>query len=411
MAKKEIVLVNPVRTPFGKYLGSLVTLNARDLAAKVVGELMNSTDLPPDELIQQVDEFISGWAMIDSYAPDIGRVAALDFGSISTKGVQVNNGIGALEYAVDKINAGEGEFYVVFGVESCSAVRNAIPKTSDRRELLGHRTLYDPLQSLYEDTQSLGLPLGFLANELAQEYGITREEQDEYAALSHKRAFKASKKYLPDEIITLEIPAKPYYVGMPSPRGPTPVVTDEGIAMGLKASDLGEEELDERYWLADQDTITWGNAAQLADGAVGMLVMTEDKANELGLTPLAYITGINAVGTPEGEALLAPSIALEELLDEKGLDADDIGLLEMHELFAVQVLANLKKLGEDGYDFPIEKVNVKGGAIAMGDAYAATSLRAIGTLAREMERTDTKYGAVAVMTQVGVGRSVLLERR
>ena len=399
----DVALVNPVRTPFGLYMGSLSSLNARDLAAFCLRDLIAKTSVNPAD----VNEVIAGWAMPDFYAPNIARVAALDAGFPESEiGVQLTTGIQALEYAADRIRAGEGDLYAVVAVESSSAVKNALPKTTNKRTLLGPRLLIDPLWELYKQDR---IPLGAYADNLAEQLGITRQQQDEYAALSHKRAFKATKKYKGEFTDAIAIPDRPVYDGMPAPGTSTRIASDEGVRMNASAASFSGARTDERFagYFPCAPTITLENSAPYADGAVALLVTTPERAASLGLTATAFLDDIIAVGSRD--PLLAPALALEKTLEVHGIAAADLTAVELPELFACQLLANQLVLREKGIVIPAEGINVNGGALALGEAYAATSLRMVASLAHELNRRGGK-GIAATMTQAGVGRAALLRR-
>ena len=384
----EAVIVDCLRTPVGKApRGGLRNTRPDDLAATVIRALLERYREVPKE---EVDDVILGCAMPEAESgANVARIAALRAGlPDSVPGVTINrfcaSGLQAIAMAADRIRTGGASIVIAGGAESMSML------PFDRTRFSPNPWLVDHLPEIY-------MGMGLTAEQLQRKYGISREDQDEFAHRSHHKALRAQAEgNFDDEIVpvavestTLDGTRRTVFTRDEGPRADTSV---EALAK-LKA-----------VFMAD-GTVTAGNASQMSDGAAVALVMSEEKARELGLKPKARFVSLAVAGVPPEVMGIGPVRAIPKALDMAGLKLDGIGLIELNEAFAVQALAVIRHA-----DLPLERVNVNGGAVALGHPLGCTGAKLTATILREMARRDVRYGMVTMCIGGGQGAAGIFER-
>ncbi|MCI0341165.1 MAG: thiolase family protein [Planctomycetales bacterium] len=425
--RDAVVVVAGVRTPFARAFGPLAPVPAEDLARIAIGELLARTNLDGAD----VDEVILGCAGPPAEAPNVARVAALMAGlprDVPAVSVQRNCGsaLEALTTAADRIRAGSAGLVIAGGTESMSrypllarrdlqeilvASQQAKGRLSKFGRLLRIRPRHlRPVVALRVGLTDpvCGLNMGETAEKLARELKISRAEQDAYAAESHKRALAAAAK-LAEETTPVYVP----------PDYATVVERDVGPREDSTAEKLAKLRpiFDKEY-----GTVTAGNSCQITDGAVALLVASAERAKSLGYEPLGRLRSHAWVGLEPERMGLGPAIALPAALERAGAKMKDLGLVELNEAFAAQVLACQRalatgefakeRLGLDGApgEIPPDRLNVNGGAIALGHPVGATGGRLVLTLLLEMKRRGASLGAATLCVGGGQGGAAIFER-
>ncbi len=399
--KKEVVIVAGVRTPVGKHGGAFRDLPAQYLAAVVIEELLKRTQIDPN----LIDEVIFGCIGQYSDAPNVARVAALMAGvpvHVPAYTVQRNcaSGIQAITCAYQAIQAGDGEIFIVGGTESMSTAPYCV--RGARWGLRLRSTEF--IDTLWEGlTDPLcGQIMGRTAENLAMLYGITREEQDKYAVQSHRKAFMATRMgKFKEEIVPVTVPKK--VAGQEV--APEIVSEDETINPSLTVE---RAALYPPVFMKG-GTVTPANACPISDGAAALLVMTEEKAKALGYEPMAYIRSYAYAAVPPEIMGIGPARAIPLALKKAGLELKDIDLIELNEAFAAQVLAVGREMEKYGWDW--DKVNVNGGAIALGHPVGCTGAKLTVTIIHEMKRRNAQFGLVTMCVGGGQGGALILERK
>lgn len=372
---KEAVIIDCVRTPVGKApKGSLRHARPDDLAAAAIRGLLERYPGVPRALI---DDVILGCAMPEGeQGMNVARIAALAAGlPVETPAVTVNrfcsSGLQAIAMAVDRIRAGGAEAVIAGGTESMSLVPMA-----------GHK--FAPNPRLVEEWPEVYISMGLTAERVQQRLGITREEQDAFALRSHERALMAQAAgHLDEEIVRLPELAK-----------------DEGPRGDTSMEALGKL----RAAFHAKGTVTAGNASQMSDGAAAALVVSEGRAREWGLKPAARLASYAVAGIAPEIMGLGPVSAIPKALAMAGLRLEEIGVIELNEAFAVQALGVIREAGLDP-----AKVNVNGGAIALGHPLGCTGAKLTATILREMRRGGHRYGMVTMCIGGGQGAAGILE--
>ena len=395
---QEIVITHALRTPQGLLGGALRDITAQQLGEWVVRELTNRSQI--DHSI--IDEVIFGCIGQFSDAPNLARVIALKAGlPISTPAYTVQrncaSGIQSVVNAFQNIQCAEGNVYIAGGAESMS---KAPFVNRDLRfgKRLRHSELIDTLWEGLTDP-ICGQIMGRTAENLAKEFKISREEQDRFAVESQKKAFRATREgKFKKEIVTLSIPKK----AAGKEVTPETFNQDEGpnIALTVQVLSLYPPIFKE------DGTVTSGNSCPISDGAAAALVMTEKKAKELGFEIMGHIKAYAFAGVEPERMGIGPVLAVPKALKKAGLDLKDIELIEINEAFAAQTLSVGKMLKWDW-----EKVNVNGGAIALGHPVGVTGTRLIISLLYEMKRLDLKLGLATLCVGGGQGAAIVLERK
>lgn len=414
------VIIDSIRTPIGALGGSLAAVRPDDLAAHVLKAIIERNKLDP-ALVEEVYLGCANQAGEDNR--DVARMALLLAGfPISVAGVTFNrlcaSGLNAINQAARAIRCGEGEIFIAGGVESMSRAPYSLPKAESGYPF-GNLTAYDTtlgwrypnpkMKELY-GTDSMGETAENIA---AERPHITREMQDAFALRSHQRAIAAidSAKFS-DEIVPVVIPQPGGFVPpvrhaagttLAAQRKGDPkfVDTDERPRRDTSLESLARLKPAFR----PGGTVTAGNSSGLNDGAAALLVMSEEKAQALGLKPLARILSSAAAGVPPRTMGLGPVPATKKALARAGLKTEDIGLIELNEAFAVQSLAVIEDLNLNP-----EIVNVNGGAIALGHPLGCSGARILTTLLHEMKRRgNVKYGLATLCVGVGQGEATIVE--
>lgn len=401
---KNVVITNAVRTPIGAYLGGLKTIPVQKLAALTVNEVMKQAHLEPD----MVDELIMGHVMSSAEAGNIARVVALDCGMINTPAFTVNricaSGIQAVASAYMEIITGNADIVIAAGAESLSRVPYYLP-LEVRYE--GFRNLNKVLKCTNEEHAKFCQPydkwpeinsMGDTAENVVALKQITREEQDLYAFNSQMRAKKATESgRLAKEILPVQVKNKKEEFIVEIDEHMRPNTTLEALAK-LKPA------------FRKDGSVTAGNSSGLNDASAALVVMSEEKAMELGLEPMAYVRGFATNAIDPSIMGLGPVDAIKKLTYKAGLDLKkDIGMLEINEAFAGQCLGCMKEL-DFWFDDPFyEKFNPHGGAVALGHPLGMTGVRLCGTVAHEFTESDIKYGIASACIGGGQGLALLLE--
>jgi len=385
------VVVSAVRTPVGRYGGGLAEIRADDLAAAAVRAAVDRAGVPEDE-IEDVWLGCANQAGEDNR--NVARMAALLAGlPESAAGVTVNrlcaSGLAAVVGACHAVVAGDGDLFVAGGVESMSRAPLVTPKP-DRAFPRGDRTMYDTTLGWRFPNPRLAelFPLeamGETGENVAERWGVTREDQDAFARRSQERwAAAADAGRFDDELVAVGDVARDEH--------PRPDTTPEKLAALKPAFRAG-------------GTVTAGNSSGLNDGAAALVVASDDKARELGLEPLGAFVGAASAGVDPRVMGIGPIPAVRKLLARTGVAVDDLDLVELNEAFASQSLAVVRELGLDE-----EKVNVNGGAIALGHPLGMSGARLVVSLLHELRRRGGRYGLATLCVGVGQGQAALFER-
>ena len=398
---KEVVIAGGVRTPIGRHGGAFKDVTAQDLAARVMEEVLKRTELDP----ALIDDVILGCIGQSSDAPNIGRVAALMAGipkEVPGYTVQRNCAAGqvAITSAFQAIQAGDGEIFMVGGVESMSTAPYLV-RGARWGLKLRHTEFVDTLWEGLTDPVCNQI-MGRTAENLAEMYNISRQEQDEYAVQSHKKAFMATRMgKFEAEILPIEVKKKVAGQEVASEW----IKQDECINPGLTVQKAALYPT----VFKKGGSVTPANACPISDGAAACLVMTADKAKELGIEPMGYIRGYGYAGVDPSIMGIGPVYAVPKALKKAGLKLTDMELVELNEAFAAQVLAVGKELAKDGWDWG--KVNPNGGAIALGHPVGCTGCRIVVTLLHEMEKQGLSLGLATECVGGGQGGAVVVERK
>lgn len=399
---KEVVICNPLRTANGSFGGALKTVPAYDLAKVVMQRVIADAGIDPGLL----DDVILGNIGQPSEAANIARVAALYAGipqHVPAYTVQRNcaSSVQAISSAYAAIQAGEGELYLVGGTENMSQIPYVI-KGARWGLKLRHAELTDGLWEGLTDP-TCNLIMGATAENLAEQYTITREEQDAYAVQSHKKAFMATRMgKFKDEIVPVEVVKKA--AGQEVAK--ETITQDESINPGLTVQKAALYPT----VFKKGGSVTPANACPMNDGAAAMLVTTVDRAEKLGLKPMGRILGYGYTAVDPAYMGIGPATALPKALARAGLKYDQLDLVELNEAFAAQALAVGKKMAADGHGWNWDKTNVNGGAIALGHPVGQSGARIVVTLLHEMKRRGSLYGAATLCVGGGQGAAMVVER-
>jgi len=392
---KEVVIVDAVRTPVGIHGGMLRDIDATTLAQIVMIGVLERTKVDP----AAISEVIFGCVFQSSDAPNIARVAALKAGipkevPAYTVARNCDSGMDAIVNAWRSIQVGDGDVYLVGGVESMSNIPYLV-RGARWGLKLRHSQLTDALWEGLTDP-NCGQIMGRTAENLVEEFHLTRQQQDEFAVQSHKKAYQAQiDGKFADEIVPVEMKKKKEKVLLSHDETINPDLTLEKAALAPAV-------------FKDDGTVTPANACSISDGASAMLLMTADRAKVLGLPPLARIVSYGYAGVEPNRMGIAPAYAVPAALRKAGLALDQIDLIEINEAFAGQVLSVGAKLRWDW-----DKVNVNGGAIALGHPVGSSGCRIVVTLVHEMKRRNTngfpaKFGLATLCAEGGQGSALVV---
>ncbi|MGW0841686.1 acetyl-CoA C-acetyltransferase [Streptomyces sp. NPDC002787] len=386
------VIVAGARTPIGRLMGALSTLTAVDLGAHAIGAALAAARLDPSA----VEAVVMGHVVQAGAGPNSARQAAIRAGvPFSVPASTVNklcpSGLHAIALADLMIASGRHEVVVAGGMESMSGAPHLV-RGARTGWKYGSTAMEDALDRDALVCAFDGVSMGAATERYQQPLALTREEQDEYSALSHQRAARAQESgALSEEIAPVTVAGR---------GGETVVDTDEGVRPGSTAESLGRL----KPAFSGAGTITAGNSSQLSDGAAAVVVMSAERARREDLMPLAEIGAYGTVAGPDPSLLVQPAGAVRDALSRDGrLTAADLDLCEINEAFAGVALASIREL-----DLPLDKVNVNGGAIALGHPVGMTGARLVLTLAAELRRRGGGSGAASLCGGGGQGDALLL---
>ncbi|MBP3979462.1 acetyl-CoA C-acetyltransferase [Acidovorax sp. JG5] len=400
---RRAAIVTPVRTPVGTFGGSLRPVPVEELAATTVRAVVERSGIDP----ARIDDVVMAQSYANSEVPCVGRWAALQAGlPVSVPGMQLDRrcggGLQAIVTAAMMVQSGAADVVIAGGVESMSNIEYY---STDMRwgARSGNVRFFDRLERGRERSQPVerfGKISGMIetAENLARDYGITREEADAYAVRSHQRTAAAwAAGRFNDEIVPVQVPQ----------RKGDPVVfsKDEGFRADVTAESLAKLRV-----LMPNGTVTAGNASQQNDASAACLIVAEDKLAELGLTPMATLVGWAAAGCEPSHMGIGPVPAVKKLLARLNLTIDDMDLVELNEAFACQVLSVLKGWEWQDQDAIAHKLNVNGSGISLGHPIGATGVRILATLLHELQRRKGRYGLETMCIGGGQGIAAVFER-
>lgn len=391
---RKVVIASAVRTPVGSFGGALKNLTSVDLGIVAAKEAMKRAKVTPD----MIDEVLLGNVLQAGQGQNIARQITLGAGCPeSVPALTVNkvcgSGLRTVSLAAQIIMAGDADIILAGGTESMSSAPYLLPTTRWGARM-GDGTIVDHMinEGLWDAFNKYHM--GITAENVSEQFGITREMQDELAVTSQNRAEKAQKEgRFDDEIVPVEIKDRKGNV--------TVIDKDEYIRYGQTVETAAKL----RPAFKKDGTVTAGNASGINDGASCLIVMSEEKAKELGVEPLATIVSYASAGVDPKIMGTGPIPASKKAMEKAGLTIDDIDLIEANEAFAAQAYAVKNELG---YDF--DKVNVNGGAIALGHPIGASGARILTTLLYEMKKRDVKRGLATLCIGGGMGTTVIVER-
>jgi acetyl-CoA C-acetyltransferase len=392
--RREAVIVSAARTPTGKFLGALKGFTAPQLGAAVVREAVRRAGVAPEE----VDEVIMGCVVQAGLGQNPARQAALHGGiPFGVSAVTINkvcgSGLKSVMMAAQGIQLGDAEVVVAGGMESMSNAPYLLKAAREGLRMgdgkLVDSMIHDGLWCAFENYH-----MGNTGEVVAERYGVTREEQDEYALNSHRKAAAAIKAgKFKDEIIPVEIPQK---------KGAAVVFdTDEPVREDTSLEALARL----RPAFRETGTVTAGNAPGVNDGASALVVTSEERARQLGFEPLARVAAQATSGIQPELVMMAPVEAIRKVLRKAGWSLGEVDLVELNEAFSVQAIAIIRELGLDP-----EKVNVNGGAVALGHAIGQSGSRLLTTMLYEMRRRNARRGLAALCLGGGNAVAMAVER-
>jgi acetyl-CoA C-acetyltransferase len=389
---KKVVIVSAVRTPIGSFMGGLSTLTAPQLGAAAIKGALEKINLKPELVNEVLMGNVVQAGVGQAPARQAARFAGLPDNVIATTINKVcASGMKAVMQGAQAIQCGDAEIVVAGGMESMSQIPHYVHMRNGYK--FGPATMVDGLQKDGLTDAYDNNAMGVCADACATEYNISREEQDNFAIASYQRsaaAWDAGK--FDNEVVPVAVPQR---------RGEPIIVSKDEEYTNVKLDKI--PSLNAVF--TKDGTVTAANASTINDGAAALVLMSEDKANELGLKPLAYIKGYADAEQEPKWFTTTPSIALPKALDKAGISKDDVDFFEFNEAFAVVGLANSKILGLDA-----DKVNVNGGAVSLGHPLGASGARIIVTLINVLEQNNAKTGAAAICNGGGGASAIVIER-
>ncbi|WP_273207402.1 acetyl-CoA C-acetyltransferase [Marinobacter subterrani] len=391
---RDVVIVAARRTAIGTFGGGLASLSADQLGTAVIKALLEETGVAGD----QINEVVLGQVLTAGCGQNPARQSAINAGiPASVPAMTINkvcgSGLKAVHMAVQAIRCGDAEMMIAGGQESMSQAPHVLPNSRNGQRMgnwsMVDTMIKDGLWDAFNDYH-----MGITAENIVEKYGISRKEQDEFAAASQQKAVAAREAgYFDGQIVPVSIPQR---------KGdPIVVDRDEGPRDGVTAEGLGNL----RAAFKKDGTVTAGNASSLNDGAAAVMVCSAEKAKELGLTPLATIKAHANAGVDPSIMGTGPIPASQRCLKRAGWSVDDLDLVEANEAFAAQAISVNRELGWD-----ISKVNVNGGAIALGHPIGASGCRILVSLLHEMVRRDVHKGLATLCIGGGMGVALAVER-
>lgn len=424
--KQRAVVVGGVRTPFVKAFAEYLKLDTIALGGVATRALLERTGVPR----KAIDAVVWGGVILPGLAPNVAREIALDLKlPASVEGMTVTracaSGLQAITLAAAQIERGEADVVIAGGSDSTSNAEIKLPQKvvhaaaplafgkATPGDVLGLLAQMMPITDVLPKMPKIaerttGQVMGEAAEEMARRNEIARADQDAFAVQSHKRAAAAiASGRFRDEVVPVQTPGGKWVHTDTIVRGDTSV---ERLAKLRPA-------------FAKDGTLTAGNSTPLTDGAAAVMLMSEDKAKELGLTPLAYFESWSYVGVdPADQLLMGPALAMPKALERAGRSLADIDLIDIHEAFAAQVLSVLKMLGSDAFartrlgldkavgEVDLAKLNVHGGSIAIGHPFGATGARMVTTMANELHATGKNTALLGICAAGGLGAAAVLHR-
>lgn len=390
---KKVVLAGACRTAIGTMGGQLSTVPAADLGSIVIKEALNRAGVAPE----QVDQVYMGCVIQAGQGQNVARQASIKAGlPIEVPAVTINvvcgSGLNCVNMAAQMIMAGDADIVVAGGMENMSMAPYAL-KQARFGYRMGNNTVVDTMvnDALWDAFNNYHM--GITAENVAEKYGITREDLDKFAAWSQQKceaAMKAGK--FKDEIVSVEVKKKKETVIVDTDEGPRPGTTAEGIAKLRPA-------------FKPDGIVTAANSSGINDGAAAIVVMSEEKAKELGVTPMATFVAGALGGVDPAIMGIGPVAATNKVMAKTGMKIDDFDLIEANEAFAAQSIAVQKDLG-----FKDDVLNVNGGAIALGHPVGASGCRILVTLLHEMQKRDAKTGLATLCIGGGMGCATVVKR-
>ncbi len=392
---EDVVIIDAARTAIGKFEGSLAAIPASSLGARVIAALVARNDLQPD----QVDEVMMGQVLTAGVGQNAARQAAIEAGlPVQVPAMTINkvcgSGMKAVHLAVQAIRCGDAELIIAGGQENMNQAPHVLPGSRNGMRMgdwaLVDTMIRDGLWDIFNDYH-----MGCTAENLVERFGISREEQDAFAAASQQKAEAAQKgDRFADEIVPVEIPRRK--------QEPLIFDRDEFPRHGTTAAGLSGLRA---AFKTDNGTVTAGNASGINDGAAALIVASARRARELGLEPMARLVAYGNAGVDPAIMGTGPIPATRRCLEKAGWQVADLDLIEANEAFAAQAIAVNRELGWD-----TDKVNVNGGAIALGHPIGASGARILVTLLHEMRKRDVHKGLATLCIGGGQGVATAVER-
>ena len=391
---REVVIVSAVRTAIGNYGGALASVSPVDLGAIAIKEALKRGGVDPTH----VDEVYMGCILQAGHGQGVARQASIKAGipvevPATTINMLCGSGLRTVSLAAQTILAGDNDVVVVGGTENMSMAPYLLPNSRWGMRMGDGKVVDSMINDALTDAFN-NYHMGMTAENLAEKYSLSKEEQDEFAALSQNKAEKAiAEGRFKDEIVPVEIPQ----------RKGDPIIfdTDEFPKASMTAEKLGKL----RPAFKKDGSVTAGNASGINDGAAALVVMSKEKADELGLKPLATIVSYANSGVDPSIMGIGPVASSQKALEKAGLTIEDMDLIEANEAFAAQALSVGKELNWDP-----SKVNVNGGAIALGHPVGASGARILVTLLHEMIKRDSKHGLATLCIGGGMGTALVVKR-
>ncbi len=387
-----VVITGALRTPVGKFGGALAGVSASDLGSIVIKALLEKTGCASDA----VDEVILGNILQAGQGQGPARQAAIKAGlPLSVPATTINmlcgSGLKAVNLAMAMIESGQAEVVIAGGMENMSAAPYLLPKARWGYKM-GNDTLVDSMTNDALIDAFDGCHMGITAERLAEKFSISRQEQDIFAANSQQKAQRAQEsRRFSDEIVPVEVPGKKRVTVVDTDEYPRPDVTAESLSSLAPAFQA-------------EGTVTAANASGINDGAAALLLMSEQKANTLGIPAMATLVSGASTGVDPAIMGIGPVSAVRKALGNAGLSLEQIELIELNEAFAAQSLAVCRELGLNQ-----EIVNVNGGAIALGHPVGASGARILVTLLHEMKKRRSQYGLASLCVGGGMGVATIIK--
>lgn len=389
---KKVVIVSAVRTPIGSFMGALSTVTAPQLGAAAIKGALEKINLDPKLVNEVLMGNVVQAGVGQAPARQAARLAGLPDNVIATTVNKVcASGMKAVMQAAQAIQCGDAEIVIAGGMENMSLIPHYVNMRNGYK--FGPATMVDGLQRDGLSDAYDNNAMGVCADACATEYKVTREEQDAFAIASYNKsaaAWDAGK--FDNEVVPVAVPQR---------KGDPILVTKDEEYTNVKIDKI--PSLNAVF--TKDGTVTAGNASTINDGAAALILMSEDKAKELGLKPLAYIKGYADVEQEPKWFTTSPSIALPKALDKAGINKTDVDFFEFNEAFSVVGIANTKILGLDP-----DKVNVNGGAVSLGHPLGCSGARIIVTLINVLEQNNAKIGAAAICNGGGGASAIVIER-